>query len=117
MAAGVDSLSRCLERYLPAEQLGEVKRILYGEHVRPLDLPSVATSAAAERNFELLGYGFQAELEQLRQPRVVRVGLIQNKIQLPTDALVAEQDWGVVNSMHQKCHIVCFLRDILNCKQ
>lgn len=58
---------------------------------RPLDLPSVATSAAAERNFELLGYGFQAELEQLRQPRVVRVGLIQNKIPLPTDMLVAEQ--------------------------
>ncbi|XP_077164855.1 beta-ureidopropionase isoform X2 [Paroedura picta] len=116
MAAGVDSLTRCLERYLPAEQLGEVKRILYGEHVRPLDLPSVATSAAAERNFELLGYGFQAELEQLRQPRVVRVGLIQNKIPLPTDALVAEQVAALHKRIEEivevaamcKVNIVCF---------
>ncbi|XP_015272196.1 PREDICTED: beta-ureidopropionase [Gekko japonicus] len=116
MAAGVDSLSRCLERYLPAEQLGEVKRILYGEHVRPVDLPSVATSAAAERNFELLGYGFQAELEQLRQPRVVRVGLIQNKIQLPTDALVAEQVAALHRRIEEivevaamcKVNVVCF---------
>ncbi|XP_060105665.1 beta-ureidopropionase [Heteronotia binoei] len=116
MAAGIDSLSRCLERYLPAEQLGEVKRILYGEHVRPLDLPSVATSAAAERNFELLGYGFQAESEQLRQPRVVRVGLIQNKIPLPTDAPVAEQVAALHKRIEEivevaamcKVNVVCF---------
>ncbi|XP_054852458.1 beta-ureidopropionase [Eublepharis macularius] len=116
MAAGLDSLGQCLERYLPAEQLEEVKRILYGEHVRPLDLPSVATSAAAERNFELLGYGFQAEPEQLRQPRVVRVGLIQNKIPLPTSALVAEQVAALHKRIEEivevaamcKVNVVCF---------
>ncbi|XP_053135674.1 beta-ureidopropionase [Hemicordylus capensis] len=91
MAAGLDSVERCLERHLPSAELGEVKRILYGEAVRPLDLSSVAASAAAERSFELQGYGFEAEPEQLRPPRVVRVGLIQNKIVLPTDAPVAEQ--------------------------
>ncbi|XP_048370217.1 beta-ureidopropionase isoform X2 [Sphaerodactylus townsendi] len=116
MAAGIESLNRCLERYLPAEQLGEVKRILYGENGRPLDLPSVATSAAAERNFELLGYGFEAEPEQLRQPRVVRVGLIQNKIPLPTDALVAEQVAALHKRIEEivevaamcKVNVVCF---------
>lgn len=54
-------------------------------------MPSAALSAATEREFDLQGYGFGAEPEQLRPPRIVRVGLIQNKIQLPTDAPVAEQ--------------------------
>nr|XP_056715585.1 beta-ureidopropionase [Euleptes europaea] len=116
MAAAIDSWSQCLERYLPAEQLAEAKRILYGERVRPLDLPSVATSAAGERNFDLLGYGFQAEPEQLRQPRVVRVGLIQNKIPLPTDAPVAEQVAALHKRIEEivevaamcKVNVVCF---------
>ncbi|KAJ6659071.1 hypothetical protein lerEdw1_019374 [Lerista edwardsae] len=96
--AQLDSVERCLERHLPAAELREVSRLLRGEPVRPLDLPAVASSAAAERHFELQGYGFDAEPEQLRQPRVVRVGLIQNKIPLPTDAPVAEQ----VTALHRR---------------
>ncbi|XP_033030409.1 beta-ureidopropionase [Lacerta agilis] len=98
MAAGLDSLEECLERYLPPAELAEAKRILYGEAVRQLDLPSAALSAATEREFDLQGYGFGAEPEQLRPPRIVRVGLIQNKIQLPTDAPVAEQ----VTALHKR---------------
>ncbi|XP_077776918.1 beta-ureidopropionase isoform X2 [Podarcis muralis] len=98
MAAGLDSLEECLERHLPPAELAEAKRILYGEAVRQLDLPSAALSAATEREFDLQGYGFGAEPEQLRPPRIVRVGLIQNKIQLPTDAPVAEQ----VTALHKR---------------
>lgn len=58
---------------------------------RKLDLPGTAVSAAQERGFELQGYGFDAAPEQLRRPRIVRVGLIQNKIPLPTDTAVAVQ--------------------------
>lgn len=60
-------------------------------YCRPLELPKEALSAAAERDFELQGHKFEAAVEQLRQPRLVRVGLIQNKIPLATDAPVAEQ--------------------------
>lgn len=60
-------------------------------YFRPLDLPKEALSAAAERDFELQGHKFEAAPEQLRQPCLVRVGLIQNKIPLATDAPVAEQ--------------------------
>ncbi|XP_042334460.1 beta-ureidopropionase isoform X1 [Sceloporus undulatus] len=69
-----------------------------GEAVWALDLPPAALSAAEERDFELRGYRFEAAAEQLRPPRVVRVGLVQNKIQLPTDAPVAEQ----VAALHRR---------------
>ncbi|XP_061458818.1 beta-ureidopropionase isoform X2 [Rhineura floridana] len=98
MAAGLDSLRGSLERHLPPAELAEAERILYGEAARPLDLPFAALSTAAERRFELQGYAFGAEPEQLRQPRIVRVGLIQNKIPLPTNAPVAEQ----VTALHKR---------------
>lgn len=44
-----------------------------------------------DKEFDLKGYVFEATPEQLRPPRTVRLGLIQNKIVLPTDAPVLEQ--------------------------
>lgn len=58
---------------------------------RKLDLPPCAVSAASERDFELKGFMFDAAQEQLRPPRRVRVGLIQNRIVLPTDAPILDQ--------------------------
>ena len=58
---------------------------------RKLDLPACAVDAASERDFELQGHVFEAAQEQLRPPRPVRVGLIQNRIVLPTDAPVLDQ--------------------------
>lgn len=60
-------------------------------HFRKLNLPQSAIDAAVEQDFDLKGYVFEASPEQLRPPRTVRVGLIQNKIVLPTDAPVLEQ--------------------------
>ncbi|NXA78251.1 BUP1 ureidopropionase, partial [Thryothorus ludovicianus] len=98
MAGGLESLESCLERHIPPAELAEVKRILYGGEARKLDLPTAALSAALERDFELQGYGFEAAPEQLRRPRIVRVGLIQNKIPLPTDTAVAVQ----VAALHRR---------------
>lgn len=42
-------------------------------------------------DFDLQGYVFEAAPEQLRIPKIVRVGLIQNKIVLSTDAPVLTQ--------------------------
>lgn len=58
---------------------------------RKLILPQTALDAALKNDFDLQGYVFEAAPEQLRAPRVVRVGLIQNKIILPTDAPVLDQ--------------------------
>ncbi|XP_018412891.1 PREDICTED: beta-ureidopropionase isoform X2 [Nanorana parkeri] len=98
MSGELMSLEGLLEKHLPAEQLSEVWRILYGKELRSLDLPCCALNAASQGKFELKGYLFEAAVEQLRRPRKVRVGLIQNKIQLPTTSPVAEQ----VNALHRR---------------
>ncbi|KAI4797346.1 hypothetical protein KUCAC02_025167 [Chaenocephalus aceratus] len=93
-----ESLEKCLETHLPEAELSEVKRILFGKETKKLDLPAAAVSAASERDFELLGFGFEASPEQLRPARRTRVGLIQNQIVLPTDAPILDQ----IAAMHSR---------------
>ncbi|XP_072538141.1 beta-ureidopropionase isoform X2 [Salminus brasiliensis] len=93
-----ESVEKTLEANLPEAELKEVKRILYGKELRKLKLPQSAVNAALERDFDLQGYVFEAVPEQLRAPRIVRVGLIQNKIVLPTDAPVLEQ----ITALHKR---------------
>ncbi|XP_072098894.1 beta-ureidopropionase isoform X2 [Mobula birostris] len=91
-AAGPDLGPDC---GLSAEQLC---RLLYGKEIRKLDLLEQAVAASRERDAELQGFRFDAAAEQLRQPRTVRVGLVQNKIVLPTDSPVSEQ----VAALHKR---------------
>ncbi|XP_037679389.1 beta-ureidopropionase [Choloepus didactylus] len=96
------SLEQCLEQHLPPADLREVKRILYGKETRKLELPSRALEAASEGDFELQGHIFEAAKEQLRPPRVVRVGLVQNRIPLPAGAPVAKQ----VAALHRRIEVI-----------
>lgn len=91
MAAEFTSLESCLEKHLPPKELEEVKRILYGKPVSKLELPEGALKMAAHGNFELAGYKFDVQEEQMRRPRIVRIGAVQNKIVLPTSAPLASQ--------------------------
>ena len=89
--------------------------LLWGSGVicdRKLDLPSCAVDAASERDFELKGYGFEAAQEQLRPPRRIRVGLIQHRIVLPTDAPILDQ----VRTRTTGCmkDELCFPESVLN---
>ncbi|KAH8407703.1 hypothetical protein KR222_011044 [Zaprionus bogoriensis] len=110
------SLDECLEKHLPADELKEVKRILYGvEQDQLLSLPATATNLAQQNGFEIKGYRFTARPEQLRQPRLVRVGAIQNSIALPTTAPIEQQREGIWNKLkvmikaaaEAGCNIVC----------
>ena len=56
-----------------------------------LELPETALKLAEEGNFELAGYTFEVKEDQLRRPRIVRIGAVQNKIVLPTSAPLANQ--------------------------
>jgi len=56
-----------------------------------LDLSSEAKEIAARENFDVAAYDFPAAAEQTRAARVVRTGVIQNAIVLPTSAPVADQ--------------------------
>ncbi|XP_031552475.1 beta-ureidopropionase-like [Actinia tenebrosa] len=91
MAARIVSLENCLEKHIPPEELQEVKRILYGKPASPLNLPEEAVKFAQSHDFELAGYKIEAAPEQLRQPRIVRIGAVQNKIVAPTNAPIAKQ--------------------------
>ncbi|XP_074212096.1 beta-ureidopropionase isoform X1 [Camelus bactrianus] len=97
-----ESLEQCLEKNLPLADLREVKRILYGKETRELHLPSGAFEAASKGDFELRGYGFEAAEEQQRRPRIVRVGLVQNRTPLPADTPVVKQ----VTALHRRIEAI-----------
>ena len=50
------------------------------------------------KKVELAGYKISASPEQLRKPRIVRIGAVQNKIVLSTTAPVVEQVNCAVNN-------------------
>ncbi|XP_071945369.1 beta-ureidopropionase-like [Antedon mediterranea] len=116
MAAEIDSVDSILRDNIPEEIREKVLTILYGKKARVLELPEEALQASKEKDFELRGYGIDAKKEQMRSPRVVRIGAVQNKLLLPTDAPVSEQ----IASLHArisditetaaKCgvNIICF---------
>ncbi|XP_054717163.1 beta-ureidopropionase-like [Uloborus diversus] len=112
----VESLESILEKYIPEDELQFVKTSLYGKALRSLDFPEEAISTANEKNFELKGYAFDAEKEELRPPRTVRVGIIQNAIVEPTDAPVSVQREAIHKRIEEiievaaQCgvNIICF---------
>ncbi|CAO2815776.1 unnamed protein product [Amaranthus hypochondriacus] len=92
---GFESLHSLLQFSLPPNIFQEVSRMLLGMNCgRSLDalaLPTVATSLSSDHDFDLQAYCFKAQKESLREPRIVRVGLIQNSIALPTTEPFIEQ--------------------------
>ncbi|XP_069134638.1 beta-ureidopropionase-like [Argopecten irradians] len=100
MAAELESVEKVLEKHLPPADFAEVRRIFYGKELRKLDLPEDVFSTAAQQDFEVQGYSFCeiAKEENFRQPRIVRIGAIQNKIVLPTTAPIPKQ----IEALHNR---------------
>lgn len=116
MAEEIESLEKVLEEHIPQEKLSEVKRILFGSRALDLELPSEVTDLASKHDFEVKAFKMGAADEQLRPPRIVRVGLVQNKIVLPTSAPIQEQRDAlhqrigqiVEAAYHANVNIICF---------
>ncbi|KAL6753297.1 beta-ureidopropionase [Haematococcus lacustris] len=89
--AGYRSVENILEDFLPKEQLDQVKRVLYGGALEQPPIPASVKQTASDSNFDIQHFAISAASEQTRPPRVVRVGLVQNSIQVPTDRPYAEQ--------------------------
>ena len=81
-----ESVEKLLSKHVPSDDLATIKRIFYGKELSPLSISTEAKKIAENHDFEIQGYKFSARLEELRTPRIVRVGLIQNRIVLPTTA-------------------------------
>jgi len=76
---------------------------------RQLDLPASAVEKAKERNFEIAGYNIDASTEPVRAPRMVRVGLIQNKIVLPTTDPVLKQVGCDFELCFEVYYFICYI--------
>ena len=101
------NLDEVLKNYVPEKERAEVKRILYGNPAQTLQLPESAQAIAKKLDFDLVGYKIGAAPEELRHPRIVRIGAIQNAIKAPTTAPVAIQlqaihDWAreIIHAAH-----------------
>ena len=105
-----------MQEYIPADKLAHVQRVLYGwnmgKAVEAVPLAPPLAAAAEQAGFDLQAYRFEAAPEQLRPPRIVRVGLVQNSIKLPTTAPFLEQR-QVRGAGGQRWLVVCCL--LQNC--
>lgn len=90
MAACSKSIDELLDEMPKDAELEQMRRILYGGCLQELGLSSTV-EFAEKQDFECKGYKFAAAEEQNRGPTIVRVAVIQNKIQVPTDKPVMEQ--------------------------
>jgi len=99
--AGFRSLEELLAVHIPADKLAEVRRVLYGHNqgglVRSMELPRELVERAIADSYDLQAYRFLAAPEQMRAPRVVRIGLVQHKIVLPTSEPYAKQREAIWN--------------------
>ncbi|XP_025834151.1 beta-ureidopropionase [Agrilus planipennis] len=68
----------------------DVYKILNGVGFQSLALPDTAKEYAKINNLELAGYEYPSKVEQLRSPRIVKIGAFQNKLPLKTDAPIAQ---------------------------
>ena len=95
LAGGYETLEDMLRTRLPPEEFADAMRVMQGSNmgaaVRTLDVPAEVTAAADVGDFDLKAYQFLGAREQMRHDRVTRLGLVQNKIVLPTDAPVEDQ--------------------------
>ena len=66
------SLETVLEKYVPPQELAEVKRILYGRPAGVLELGEAALAKAGEDDYEIAGWNIGAAPEETRPPREVR---------------------------------------------
>ncbi|CAI7812544.1 unnamed protein product [Closterium sp. NIES-53] len=98
-----------LKAHLPKDKLEEALRVLHGHSngeglVSSVTLPEAAAEAAKRLDFDLqvtIAYKFGAAREQLREPRVVRAALVQNRIVLPTTAPFAEQRSAIMSRVSE----------------
>eukprot|EP00741_Cyanophora_paradoxa_P025711 tig00000388_g24812.t1 len=95
--AEFQSVEAVLEKHVPANELAFVKRVLYGKPVEKLPVAQAAAELAEKHDFEIQAYKYDAAREQLRPPRVVRIGLIQNKIVRPTTDPLKDQYQAIEN--------------------
>lgn len=83
----------CFQASLKGDEASEAFRVMYGGNVpnTTADIPEAIAKQAIDNDFHLLSTTISANPEQLRAPRVTRIGLIQNKWPTSTTAPLVQQ--------------------------
>ncbi|KAB1997344.1 hypothetical protein ES319_D12G018400v1 [Gossypium barbadense] len=100
---GYNSLHHLLSANLKPQLYQEVSRLLLGlncgKALETIVPPESAKALSSKHDFDLQAFKFSADKELLREPRVVRVGLIQNCIALPTTAPFSDQKKAIFEKL------------------
>lgn len=85
------SLDEIIKKNLNKDELKQFNRIYYGQEYCEFELKDSILDLSRQGNFELAAFKFSAVKEEVRNPRLVKVGLIQHSIVQPTDSPIKEQ--------------------------
>lgn len=72
---------------------------------RKITAPDEAQKFAQQYGFELKLCGFTSKQEQLRLPKIIRVGLFQNQIPLPTWTPISKMRDAVFKMAREAIHV------------
>ena len=99
----IDSLlNETTKRLLSPAELCEIRRILYGKPTSPLQLPESVFQIAESAKFSVESYRFDAMPEFFRDPRIVRIGLVQHKMPLTPSSPFQDQ----LDAVHSKISLI-----------
>ncbi len=113
----IDSLEGLLRKLDPDDQR-EAFRILYGDLPEALPIPAEVQRYAEQHDFEIQAHRFTAAPEQRRAPRVVRIGVIQNRIVADTSAPVDVQYEALADRIETIVHAAGKMRvDVLGLQE
>lgn len=100
----INSVEEVLKTYVPEKERDEVLRIIHGSKALDLQIPENAKEIGRKHDFDIAGYKIPALKEELRHPRIVRIGALQNSIKAPTDAPVATQIQAMLDWAREATH-------------
>ena len=106
-----------LKTYLPEKTFENVRQILYGIKNDEVPLRTETLEAARNKNVEVKQYRVNAEKEELRDPRKVKIAALQNQILLPTTAPVKEQKQALMNRIKEMIEIAALEKANIICLQ
>jgi beta-ureidopropionase len=85
------TLEDCLKN-VPTDDLKDLKTHIYGRsNDNELPISTKAQKIATDNNFVIKSYKFEAIKEDLRKPRIVRIGAVQTSLAAPTTDRVSVQ--------------------------
>ena len=90
-----------MKAYLPEKVFEDVRQILYGIKAEEMDLKPETKRVSAAKNIEVKQFKINSIKEELREPRIVKVAGIQNRIVTPTNEPIKVQKQAIMNRIQE----------------